>query len=109
MAVGVDKGLIFVVNGNITVGRNVSRADGVYLFDGNYDVMSKNNNQEKQLKVKGSVLGAFDGGVFLLERDFRSEDSWEKPTELFIFEPKYLWLFRDTLGDVKTRFEEVVP
>ncbi len=109
LVISSDTGLIFVVNEYVRIKKKVTQADGVYLFDEDYEVRSKDNSSEEPLVVNGSVLGASDNGNFLLERDFRSADSWEKPTELFIFEPKYLWLFRDTLGDVKTRFEEVSP
>jgi hypothetical protein len=109
MAVGVNNGLIFVVRGNITVGSNVSRADGLYLFDGDYDVRSRNNSTERQLLVRGSAIGAFGGGRFRLNRDFRSITSRWHPTEIFEFQPRYLWLFRDFLGDEKARFEEVAP
>ena len=109
LKISSNTGIIFVVNKFVRIKKKVTQADGVYLFDEDYEVRSKDNSSEEPLVVNGSVLGASDNGNFLLERDFRSADSWEKPTELFIFEPKYLWLFRDTLGDVKTRFKEVAP
>ncbi len=102
-------GIIFVVNEWVRVKNSVTRTDGIYVFDGNYDVQSKNNKNEDKLTVFGSVIGAFSGGSFNLSRDFRGVKNKTEPTELFIYEPKYLWLFKEILGDKKVSFKEVAP
>ena len=114
LIVGANTGIIFVVNGNVTIQQGVRRADGVYIFDGNYTVRSKGNNinpsnPENQLVVRGAVIGGFADGEFDLGRDFRSIANRTTPTERFMFEPKYLWLFRDIIGDKKTIWKEVAP
>ena len=116
IVVNANTGIIFVVNGSVTVQHGVQQADGVYIIDGDYTVRSKGNNispinPENQLVVNGAVIGGFnDGdGEFVLDRDFRSIANRTIPTEIFNFEPKYLWYFRDIVGDKKTLWKEVAP
>ncbi len=84
-------------------------ADGVYIFDEDYSVFSRNTDKEVRFISRGSVIGAFDEGEFELDRDFRSNLNRSVPAELFLYEPRYLWLFREILGDEKTRVREVAP
>ncbi|HEX7456745.1 MAG TPA: hypothetical protein VF303_04805, partial [Candidatus Nanoarchaeia archaeon] len=100
---GDETGLIFVVKGNITVASNVTQTDGMYIFDGDYTVNSTGISSalpggEEQLTVNGAVIGGFKKGLSVgkidLNRDFRSTASRTTPTELFNYDPKYLWLFR---------------
>jgi hypothetical protein len=109
LKIGNNTGVIFIVKEFVRIKKNVRRADGVYLFDGDYDVKARKKKNKDKLLVEGSVIGAFNDGMFRLDRDYRSILSKHKPTEIFDFQPKYLWIFRDFLGDVKTRFDEVSP
>ncbi|MCH7541385.1 hypothetical protein IH981_01245 [Patescibacteria group bacterium] len=109
LTINTNTGLIFVVAGQVRISTNVSRVDGVIIFDGDFTVLSRGNSTELALIVNGSVIGGFQGGKFDLRRDFRSGDNKLRPTEKFVFEPKYLWLFRDIIGDTKTVWKEVNP
>jgi len=83
--------------------------DGFFIVDGNFRTLSVGDNTEARLLISGGVLAGFNGGEFDLRRDFRSIDNRTIPTEIFNFEPKYLWLFRDIVGDKKTVWKEVAP
>ena len=108
--IGDDTGIIFIIKGYVDVKPEVEETDGIYIFDEDYTVRSTGNPvNEEQLVVNGSVIGGFTGGEFDLGRDFRSARNKTTPTELFDFEPKYLWLFRDIIGDTKTVWKEVAP
>jgi hypothetical protein len=109
LVIGSNTGIIFVVNEYIEVKNGVGRADGVYLFDGDFTVRSRGNSTERRFFAYGSVIGGFDRGTFELNRDFRSALNGSTPTERFIYQAKYLWLFREVIGDTKARFKEVAP
>ena len=114
VVVGANTGIIFVVKNYVDINPTVSQADGVYIVDGDYTVQSSGNPaNERQLVVHGAVIGGFQEGLgtgeFDLGRDFRSIANRTIPTEIFNFEPKYLWLFRDIIGDKKTIWKEVAP
>ncbi|OGY26528.1 MAG: hypothetical protein A2Z24_00190 [Candidatus Woykebacteria bacterium RBG_16_44_10] len=110
LIVGPDTGLILVVGdtstaGHVKIKENVNQADGVFIFDGDFDV----NGSVLPLVIHGAVIGGSEGGSFKLKRDFKSADNLTTPSERIVFEPKYLWLFRDIIGDTKTIFKEVAP
>ncbi|MEX0617088.1 MAG: vWA domain-containing protein [Candidatus Woykebacteria bacterium] len=97
-----DKGLVFIVNGNILVeDDDVKTLDGVYISNGVFN----SHAGDERLTINGSVL-AFGG--FNLQRNLNS-DNFDRPSERFLFEPKYLWLFRNILGDSNVLFEELPP
>jgi len=109
LSIGSNTGLVFVVSRYVDVKNGVSQADGVYIFDEDYYARSKNNSSENKLTVNGAVIGGFTKGGFHLDRDFRSGKNKNEPTELFVFEPKYLWLFREIIGEAETILKEVAP
>ncbi len=104
LSLGTDVGLIFIIRGDVDIKHSVTRFDGVLVFDGYIDT----KNSTTKLTINGSVIGAFDGDL-RLNRDFRSALNNTEPVELFMYEPKYLWLFRDLLGDKITTFKEAAP
>lgn len=93
--------LTVVVKGNITVAPTVSQLDGVYMFDGQFNDGSSNS----QLVVHGSILGLGGNlpgsttGRIILSRDLGSAINENTPAEQIYFQPKYLYLLKDsTLG-----------
>ncbi len=113
-----DTGLVFVVRNDILINgasSNVTEIDGIFITDKEFNTnrnvacgISGSNNQ--QLTINGAVY-VFGEACFTRSlpplpnipnnRDFAAE--------VINYEPKYLWLFRETLGDAKTRFKEVAP
>jgi hypothetical protein len=103
---GVGTGLVFIVRGNITVDPIVDRLDGFYIADESFD----SGDSGTQLTVNGGVIafGPELGDPFVLDRDLGDSNA-STPSEKFIYEPKYLWLFRQQLGTSESTFEEVGP
>ena len=114
--VSADTGIIFIVRGDIKVyydpgapppTRRVTQIDGVYIADGKFNsnaIASCDDLQQSgKLTVNGAVY-AFDEACFtrdLQDNDYRAEQ--------INFEPKYLWLFREIIGETKTVFRELAP
>ena len=113
--IGANTGIVFIVSDRVQInhtdedGDRIRRVDGFFVVDGNFRTLSVGDNTEARLLISGGVLAGFNGGEFDLRRDFRSIDNRTIPTEIFNFEPKYLWLFRDIVGDKKTVWKEVAP
>ena len=114
LTVGTQKGLVFIVSGNITIGSSVTNLGGFYIANGSFD----SGDSGTQLTVNGGVIAFGNdilGDPLVLGRDF--EDNLcsaglcneEDPAELFIYQPKYLWLFRQLLGTIESTFEELGP
>lgn len=116
VVVGPDTGLIFVVKGNISLhedyineGELVGRLDGIYITDNEFNSRgtvgdcSLGDNDNK-LVVNGAVY-AFGRACFTRALPNNLND----PAELINFEPKYLWLFRDIIGNSKVVYREIVP
>ena len=102
-----DTGLVFIVKGNITIVPTVEEVGAILISENQIS----SPYSSKQLKVNGS---AYAFGGFTLARDFRNNPctglcNKNNPAEQFIYEPKYLWLFRQLLGTSETIFEELAP
>lgn len=107
---GIQTGLIFVVRGNITIDRNVNRVDAYMITNG---VFNSNSDPvpdcDPQLTVNGGVVAY---GEINLDRNLRcsaSNPNRDLPAEIFSFPHRYLWLFREVIGDSKSVFREVAP
>jgi hypothetical protein len=98
--------LTFVVKGNIIVDAGVSQLDGVYMFGGYLD----DGAGSAQLVVHGSLLGLAgsspssdtgsftlsDGSTSGLQRDLGVANNATQPAELIYYQPKYVYLLRDS-------------
>ena len=106
-----DTGLVLVVNRRVSINSNVRTVEAVLVFDEDF----VSGSGDEQLKVSGAAIGAFKAGnKFNLGRDLKKDCSLAScnentPGELFVYEPKYLWLFRGLLGEPRILFEEVIP
>jgi hypothetical protein len=107
--IGDDTGVIFIVNGDISVDSDVRRVDGFYIAAGKFN----SGSLIQQLIVNGSVL-VFGVDGFELERDLTDPcipgpcNNFD-PAELFRYDAKYLWLFRNIIGDFKMIYSEMPP
>ena len=106
-------GIIFIVSGNITIASHMTRVDGVFINDGvfNSGTTGASPSNDQPLLVNGGVVGAFGdvSGALEFRRDLGSSNNETTPSEVFHYEPKYLWLFRDLIGDSKLIFRETAP
>ena len=93
--------LVFVVSGNISVGGNVREIDGFYIANGIFKV----DGGKKELVVNGAAM-AFSAAGFSLGRDLKDND---EPAERFLYQPRYLWLLKDVLGESTKSFQELTP
>ena len=104
-----DTGLVFIVGGDIEVTPNVKTIEGMFITNGKFH--SRNNNcgsnisTPDQLVINGAVH-AF--GEFCFTRDLGA-DNQNIPAELINYEPKYLYLFGDIVGDPTVIYREVAP
>lgn len=123
-------GLIFVVKGHINVCRNqacnnlplslsnsVRSIDGFYITDGRFitDSFGTSAPLDWPLTINGSVINFNPDGIDWRRNNGgygRSVNSaWNRnfPSESIRYQPKYLWLFKEELGDAVTVLEEVAP
>jgi hypothetical protein len=115
---GSPTGLIFVVKGDpstspdgVTIARAVNRVDGVFVVNngkqfntGGASCGSNSSGGDPALAINGAVY-SFGQACFTRSLDNNMND----PAETINFEPKYLWLFKDTIGDPKVVYREVAP
>jgi len=126
MVIASQTGIIFVTKGSINVCKNfacdnsaispVTSISGFYVSDGPMytDISGTSIPADPRLTINGSVISLpagldwrrRDGGygrsmTSALNRNFSSEQ--------IRYQPKYLWLFRQELGDVRTITQEIAP
>ena len=103
-------GMVFVVKGDVEIQSNVTTVAAVIFFDGNFKSgRSGVGNPDDQLRMIGGIVGGFRGGsTITLERDLGINND-TLPAEEFKFEPKYLWYFKELIGELKPVFEELTP
>jgi hypothetical protein len=97
-------GVVFIVNGNITVGSSVTQINGFYIANGTFSDGTGSN----ALLVNGAIIA--HGGVNF-QRDLgagvgKNDDT---PAEKIIFQPRYLVDFADLLGAPTYSWKEVAP
>jgi hypothetical protein len=105
---GADTGIIFVVKGDINIRSSVTRLDGVFIAGGTFrssDAPCGGTASTSQLVINGAVL-VFGPGELCLTRALANNTP---PAELVNFEPKYLWLFREVIGESRSVYNEVAP
>lgn len=94
-------GIVFVVNGNITLDPAISTFDGFYIFSGSFD----DGNSVNVLTGRGSLLGTGTGNIVFN----RSTTAQTIPAEQWIYQPKYLTLFAQSLATPKYTWQELSP
>jgi len=113
--IAADTGLIFVARGDILIQGGVKRIDGIYSTDGDFKTYENvtcgstgSNNQ--QLTINGAVH-VFGEACFTrsLPPLPNIPNNRDDPAEIINYEPKYLWLFKEIIGDKKLFFKEVAP
>lgn len=82
---------VFVVKGNVTISASVNRIDAFFLVDGDFVTQSSN----RVLIIKGSVIA----NNVRFGRDLGGVVNNSNPSEIIIYDPKYLDILRDYLGE----------
>ena len=116
LKIGSSTGLVFVVRGHpdpfqyegVEIKDTVARTDGVFITDKEFntggEICGSNGHDNNQLRIYGSVYGfgqlCFTRGL-LNNRDI--------PAEQINYQAKYLWLFKDIIGDLEIVYREVAP
>jgi hypothetical protein len=110
--VNSNTGLVFIVSGNITINSAVTQVDGVFISYGKFNTTSYTTScgvplteTHSQLQIHGAV---YSFGSTCFTRNLGKAKNAD-PAELITYEPKYLVLFRETLGETVTSFKEVIP
>jgi len=92
--------MVFIISGDLDVEGQVTRVDGFYLVDGNFNSSYNGGNNQPALQVRGGVTAE----TFLLPRSLKNYDNIDNPAERFTFEPRYYELLRLYLGSSKSVF-----
>jgi len=115
LIIDAASGIVFIVNGNVDIAQGVTTADGVYYVTGRFRTNSAKASctgtspaGEGALTIHGAV---YVTGQPCFNRNLADNDysNVAKAAETIIYEPKYLWLFRDTIGSTRNIFNEVAP
>ncbi|MBP8591423.1 hypothetical protein KBI33_03110, partial [Candidatus Shapirobacteria bacterium] len=97
--------LAFIVKEDITIAPGVTQVQGVYFADGSLIVESSDATDE-QFKGQG-IFVAKEGAS--LKRNFRNARNAEEPTEVFTFDPSYLFTAPKVFREKPYLWREVVP
>ena len=105
----------FVVQGNITIDKDVTFLDGIFITNGDFNTSTNTDDDDpvacgtlvdrEQLVINGAVY-VFGQACFTRDLTYDNED---QPAEKINFEPKYLWLFQDSIGESKAFYRELSP
>lgn len=127
MVIASQTGIIFVTKGSINVCKNhlcgnpltpvVDSISGFYVSDRPMytDVSSTSTPADPRLTIYGSVISFEPAGLNWRRdsggygRSMNSALNRDFPSEQIRYQPKYLWLFRQELGDVRTITQEIPP
>ncbi len=99
-----NSGVIFVVKGNLNISNTPIETDGVYFVDQTVNTADSDSNIP--LVIKGAVYTSVNGRIF--GRSRKSQNVLV-PSELVIFEPKYLVKFAGVFGKSVYMWKEVAP
>ena len=108
MVIASNTGIIFVVKGNIDVRDEiVTSIDGIFITDGIFrssDAASCGNltDDDPTLTINGAVY-AFGEACFTRGLS----DNSTEPAEIINYEPTYLWLVQEIVGDHTVMYREV--
>ena len=97
-------GIIFIIKGNLGIRSEPSETDGVFFVDGKVSTTDKTT--DTQLIIRGAIYTSVNGKIF---DQSRSVVDVLKPSEIVIFEPKYLVKFSQILGRTFFVWKEVAP
>jgi hypothetical protein len=75
--------IIWIVSGNIGIRSSVTRADGIYFADGEFD-SSYNGNSNSQLLINGSIASTTG---MILSRSLSNTNNLTIPAERIVFNP----------------------
>lgn len=102
-----NSGLVVIVNGNITINDAVTQLDGLYIFSGTLNTNS-GATLSNPLAGYGSLIGT-GASAFTLRRTYGTTGAAANPAELWTYQPKYLWLFRNILTQPSYSWKELPP
>ncbi len=75
--------IVWIVSGNVGIRNSVTRADGIYFIDGEFD-SSYNGNSSNQLLITGSIFA--NQGIHLT-RSLSNSNNLTTPAERIVFSP----------------------
>lgn len=99
-----ESGIIFVVKGDLNISNSPEETDGIYLVDKTVNTAESDSNVP--LTVKGAIYSSREGRIF---GNSRKSSNVLVPSELVIYEPKYLIKFSKVLGRSVYMWKEVAP
>lgn len=103
--------LAFIVSGDIEIAADVTQVQGVYFTDGNLTVetaATPDNPETGDSLFNGQGIFVAKTGV-VLERNFRDDRNATQPTEIFTFDPAYLFTAPKVFREKPYLWQEVIP
>jgi len=100
--------LTIITNGNIQIGGNVNRLEGIYLTDGTFSTCSSatcGTSELNQFNFRGSLI-AWTGVDLARDLDL---DNRKAPAEVFTYEPEFLTRLPDFIQRSIYSWHEVAP
>ncbi len=108
--IGTASGIVFVVKNDVNIDEDVENVDGVFIVGGQFTTSGDTSSScpntsstDEHLVIHGAV---YVGGKACFNRNLANNTN---PAETIIYEPKYLWLFREILGTTRNIFKEIAP
>ncbi len=98
--------LAFIVSGDVEIAADVTQVQGVYFADGSLTVESVGNTSEQRFDGQGIFVAK--AGVSL-KRDFGDNRNLSSPTEVFTFDPAYLFTAPKVFREKPYLWQEVIP
>jgi hypothetical protein len=98
--------LMFIVKGNITIDPSVNRLDGVYFAEKDFHTGTTGAGNDGRL-VGNGMWFVSPNGTFYLDRNLGGLNNAVTPAEVVHFEPKYLLLLMNLLGEPKYSWQEI--
>lgn len=96
--------LVFIVNGDARVDKNVKNISGFFIVNGQIDT-SYNGNSGSALTVKGSLAA----DTLIIARSLKGKENSNDPAVDIIYQPIYLTSLNSILGSEMISWQEITP
>lgn len=103
-SLGNGGALIFIVNGDLLIDKEVEDVAGFFIVSGRFDSAYNGGGATEALTLRGGLAAQ----EIILSRSLKS-DNEEEPAEMVNFEPKYYLLLGKAFSSYRISWQEVSP
>lgn len=112
LTIANSSGLVFVVQGNVNIGKDVTQIDAVIISSGKIHTAgsSCSTNAEEvdnALTINGSLISLDAGEPIQFCRKLKGSGNDTNPAEIINFDPKYLVILRNLFADTLQKWSEI--